>query len=473
MTKIRSNGNTIATRGNGGGIGTREMGDRINHRLQETREVRVRVESRTRGQMEEVDVIFDPTTPGQVNVRSQSGNTYVVDTEEDTCTCPDYYYRGRRCRHLDAVAIAEEQTPEGRMVGSTTDTDMNVSEALAQHIRSEEEEERSNIARTFTDDNHFYQDSPEEFDQDFERLKNTEVPYEYDNVLNGSDVTFGIELEFVDGDSNAIARELYGLGLCSSPSQERYHAIGTPGKWTMQRDGSVSVGRYGGEIVSPILKDTPQTWENLKTICEVAKRHGARVNTKTGGHVHVDADPLDGKRQRWRRLFKTVAGTEETLYRLAGGELGKFRGGSYASSAATTMKQGMRMRLPEEGSNYTFKQALRQGSFTRTQSVNLTKFTGGGQTIEVRAFNGSLTPGIIQANVKAAVGIVHTAERSRTQGMNEGLTTESYVRRGEQINNVDTNHKTKEAMIKFVDTLFTRKNDKEHIISVLAKNQWK
>lgn len=44
-------------------------------------------------------------------VVSESGATYVVDLGEGTCTCPDYRYRGGRCKHLRRVEFATGKRP--------------------------------------------------------------------------------------------------------------------------------------------------------------------------------------------------------------------------------------------------------------------------------------------------------------------------------------------------------------------------
>ena len=48
-------------------------------------------------------------------VVSQSGAAYLVDLGEGSCTCPDYRYRGGRCKHLRRVEFATgaRQIPDG------------------------------------------------------------------------------------------------------------------------------------------------------------------------------------------------------------------------------------------------------------------------------------------------------------------------------------------------------------------------
>ncbi|MDT9337662.1 amidoligase family protein [Clostridium perfringens] len=50
-------------------------------------------------------------------------------------------------------------------------------------------------------------------------------------------------------------------------------------------------------------------------MCDVAKIHGARVDQRCGGHVHINMEKLDTARQRWRRFFKTIEVYEDCIYR--------------------------------------------------------------------------------------------------------------------------------------------------------------
>ena len=43
-----------------------------------------------------------PVVTTRVVVKGSKGTDYFVDTEDQTCTCPGFQFRGR-CRHLDEV----------------------------------------------------------------------------------------------------------------------------------------------------------------------------------------------------------------------------------------------------------------------------------------------------------------------------------------------------------------------------------
>lgn len=464
MPKNRQNG-TIAGRSAEPDQDEREMSNRLQERIQQLGPITVEVESRTRRRRENVQVEFDDLNHASVTT---AGGIYHVDIGEGTCTCPDHVHRQGRCRHMEAVDIAREQSRQGMIAGSAADSEVSTNQLLSERQNAETASEIHNVNRVYVDDDFFYTENTEAFEFDLERLRDEPVPYYYDNALNGSDITFGIELEFVDGNSNAIAAELHSLGICGNSSMTGYHGHRTAGKWILERDSSVTSGDRGGELISPILTDTPETWRTIEKVCEVAKRHGARVNVETGGHVHVGvSDALDGKRQRWRRFFKMGVGFERVYERISGGEQGMFRGGHYAPSSQTQNRRGIGMRLPEDGETNEYLSTI--GSVGRKyQMINISPLATKG-TVEFRGFNGTLTPGIIQANVKYAAGVINSAERSRIRSSESA----SWRKRGRIINEYDINNqRSNDAIMRALDTVFSRREDKEHLLSVIAKNSW-
>jgi Putative amidoligase enzyme/SWIM zinc finger len=214
-------------------------------------------------------------------VDSESEQRYFVSGDIEACTCPDFQNRNSICRHINAVNSALGQAEEEIR-------ELESSELMAIRIQQDIRDEiQRNQEGQASDDGFFYCDNLEEFDRN------------YENILNGNTSTFGGELEFVGGNADAIASELYDLGITAAPYRLNYHArVSDNTKWKLERDGSVSSGSSGGELLSPVLKDTSETWRQIEIICEVEKRHGARVNQSCGRHVHIGMNKLDTARQR-------------------------------------------------------------------------------------------------------------------------------------------------------------------------------
>lgn len=128
----------------------------------------------------------------------------------------------------------------------------------------------------------------EQLHRQMKRLARSGVAAEYEreNVIGDPHQTFGVEIEFDGANPHEVARALHQAGLAASPHRESYHWRNRQqGMWTVERDATVS-----GEVVSPVLHDTPETWAQLERVCTILRDHGARVSTRTGGHVHVGAD---------------------------------------------------------------------------------------------------------------------------------------------------------------------------------------
>src|SRR3954451_12571892 len=133
--------------------------------------------------------------------------------------------------------------------------------------------------------------------------------------------TFGLEFEFATADAQWVAAELHARGLTASPEPDEYHGERTRGYWTVEQDHSVtsvfsggeSGATYvvGGEIVSPPLRDTPETWRQVATVLEVLRACGAEVNRSCGLHVHVGVEALLERDEGRKACPELAEGTKD------------------------------------------------------------------------------------------------------------------------------------------------------------------
>ncbi|WP_415348395.1 amidoligase family protein [Clostridium perfringens] len=467
MPKRRSNTIANTTEGLVGGSGSglsegviEELVNNVNNRFDNI--VTVPGLSRTRNRIEDINIF--PLGNNEYEVSSDEGGTYVVNMNDTSCQCGQYVYRNQCCRHLIAVREALGEVAEVDTINNVEATRraMDIRDEINRTIRGEEQE-----------DNHFYTDNEDAFDSDFNNITDSSIQYEYENVLNGNTSTFGIELEFVGGDADAIARELYDLGIVSAPRRLNYHSSSEAGKWKVERDGTVSLGITGGEIVSPVLKDTPETWRQIETICRIAKRHGARIDERCGGHVHIGMAKLDTARQRWRRFFKTIEVYEDCIYRAAGGDLGIIREDAlcYAKPFSERAAESKYIHFNMDNDDDVRNMARIISEGNRYYGINLTNIASNrAPTVEFRHFNGSLNPNQIQANIKMAAGIINASEKARFRDTED----EIFKKRGNILKNSSTSDgvKTKRKMMEFLDIAFPRKNDKKAILNVFKKTEW-
>lgn len=420
------------------------------------------VYSRTRRRSEDVLVNF--TGPAAAVVHSGSGHTYNVGIEPGhySCECPDFTIRHHRnpnyaCRHVRAALSAAGQTAPGAVAAASA-----AAEAAAAHVprRAEDAaaaERQDSVAGVWAEGTASYaaaagQIEPEVMvadDAAFAELwQQAQNPpeYLYSDVLPNPNMTFGLEIEFDGGDRQAIARDLYEEGLIAEPRQSGYHGGRTnPNLWAFERDASVT----GGELVSPIFRDTPTAWQQIEKVCEIVRRHGGRATAHCGGHVHIGtASPLDSQNSRWDRLLRLVKANEDLLFRLAaGGESGgTHRGTDYVRPVANVQSL-------DNTSHY--------------HGVNKRR-----ETAEFRYFNGTLDPRQIQANVRIAAGLVDTA--SKDDPAVDSRIPDRVLARGTQARRQAINGTPEDHGIvrNFLDTVFTRARDKAATLWLYATSRW-
>jgi len=425
------------------------------------------VYSRSRRQPEDVVVSF--TGPTRARALSGSGRSYNVNIEPGrySCECGDWVFRHHRdpnyaCRHIyaalraagrereaaeaAATAPAVIPLPAPRRLGDTSATEHRDatrevwSEATAAYEQAAAAAEPRRPEAPALDDAAF---------ADLWRQAQNPPEYQYSDVLPNPNMSFGIEIEFEGGNIHAIARDLYEEGLIAEPRRSGYHAGRiNPNLWAFEWDGSVSTTSGGGELISPVLRDTPTAWQQVEKVCEIIRRHGGRATRKCGNHVHIGtAEPLDSRNERWDRLLRLVRAHEDLLYRLgAGGESnGRHRGIDYANPVSR--------RTTLEGTGHY-------------HAVNKRR-----DTVEFRYFNGTLDPRQIQANIRVAAGIVDAATRDELD-----------QRIPDRVLELGTHHQRERAsgggredhsvIREFLDTVFARVRDKAAVLWLYATSRW-
>ncbi len=416
---------------------------------------------------------------GQAEVISGSGSTYHVDSIQNSCTCMDHRIRQRECRHLRAVneALGRNNSSDAadNEIQGESDRHIDVNGEI-NNLVSFDALELSEPEYNAQDDDFYYTDlSEQEFSEILTEASQGNLTYEYENVLNSSQATFGIEIEQVGGDNEAIARELRALGLNGSGRvlgySESHNRIPPEDreKWRVTLDSTVT-----GEIVSPILRDTPETWRQLEKVCEVIKRNGGTVNMRCGGHIHVGVDVLDNSKHRWRRYRKLISSFENLLYRLStNSDLPTHRGTRWSAPVANIYRHisDRIINIDEAGGQDALRGIAARFNFHGHASGVSTNnvATGAKPTIEFRTFNGSLNPAQIQNNVRVAVGIMEAAKNAQVKreiSRKRGNLLKNFI-------NIERPLTDEHAQIKnFLDIVFTRKKDKKLCLGAYSRSEW-
>lgn len=244
-------------------------------------------------------------------------------------------------------------------------------------------------------------------------------------------MTFGVELEvdFPDEDPDdlgstrqALAQRLYEEGLTSEPYVARWHYIGGEGEnrpggtyevrpdgWVCEFDRSVDDvdGERGVEIKSQILHDEPQTWQNLRRICEIVEELGGRATPRCGLHVNVSGAgfPTNDPRPH-ASLLRLAAAYDDTLVRMA------------HNPESAAQHRGRRHCAPNHVPVHGFRDVSEARQFAdHYNAINLGHMPdeynapSSSSRVEVRIFDSTLDPGRIQAQVALSVALVAAGRR--------------------------------------------------------------
>lgn len=316
------------------------------------------------------------------------------------------------------------------------------------------------------------------------------IPYMKENVLGGmatreSGQGFGVEIEYEfnpkfsykqqEAANKAIGLALFRANLIPDKHQTDYHAaqqngyvdvqIDSEGKgtWSFEDDGSVD----GGEIVSPIMYDEKDTWDNLEKVIQILKDNGAIPTENAGSHVHVGTGFYGSSPEKYAELIQLMNQHEDVLYRLASDpSRGSHRGINYASPISVVNPVG-------------FKKITTVRSQTnRYSAMNLYSISGTKDDhTEFRLFDATLDPGAIQTQIKLAVAMTHAAVRANPKD----ITPRSKEPLGAHFKKKDILKTLKKAetleeetttLRSLLDTLFVRREDKAQVVSIFANTRW-
>lgn len=307
--------------------------------------------------------------------------------------------------------------------------------------------------------------NPEQNDQ-FSKLKGlnlqeliTEIEnfdFHYRKLLNiPEDMTFGTELEYEQVNKNQIDK----------------FVTQNLSEWTSKFDMSLY---KGGEITSPILTNTEQTWQELKSICDLLKTKKAITDQNAGGHIHLGAHTLGTDYKKWRKMFKIYIAYEHILFRFGFGDKISARKEilGYAAPIADKLYESLQeiedfenLRnviyiIPNESKN----QAI---NFRNIHSYSI-KNKKAKNTLEFRNLNASIEETIWQNNINAyAHLLLSTSSKTydeefidyKLQHERVSFETDSYMYHEVCLKNA----------LEFVDLIFNNNLDKVYFLKQYLK----
>lgn len=306
--------------------------------------------------------------------------------------------------------------------------------------------------------------------------------YETSSVLNGiGDAEeharkFGVELEVVFPDSfdsygarEAVARELAAAELSAHDFVGGYHSGRRAGwdKWTAEDDTTVDL-----EIVSPIMHDTPEHWSQLQQVCDIIKSNGGSVNYQTGSHVHISTGDYGNNVATHAALLDEFSRYSDILYRLGSNpETKTHRGTEWCRPNVT---QGSVSGSGQREANYSIASYLQAPHST---AVNFDASGVGAKShAEVRLWDGSLNPKVVQMQVMLTAAMTEVASQ-RVNHEDEDVFT--YSDASEQLplgtgkaTIFESKEKETAKFREMLDRYFPRESDRKRFIALWETTKW-
>ena len=222
----------------------------------------------------------------------------------------------------------------------------------------------------------------------------------YRDSLNlNKDTSFGYEIEFEGCSQISVVNHL---------NNNNYDG------WKCKHDSSLH--GPSGEVVSPILHDKKEDWEQLKRVCEFLEKKGAITNDDTGGHIHVGVQSLGNDIDAWLNLFLIYTSYEHVIFRFFYADkigprtgiekyakpIGDFLYSVIKKMNKDTTKRDLYTLLDNDRySAMNFRNIVFWDDFDKEEERN---------TIEFRGFNGSTNEGVLQNNVLFLGNLLDTAK---------------------------------------------------------------
>lgn len=298
---------------------------------------------------------------------------------------------------------------------------------------------------------------------------------------------FGVELEFdIKRGVNKsealrkIGQELYAAGLTNTERQTHYHAAAQNGyaKWSFEQDCTVDA-----ELVSPIMKDTPENWAQMQTAIEIITRNGGTATTRCGSHVHVSTASYGLSTAKHAELLRTVNQNEDVLYRLASDpSRGKHRGTRWCAPNVNDSQDDI--DTDTQNGHAVLGHHTSHGLGLNFEGTARSEFMK--SNIEFRMWDATLDPAAIQQQVVVSAAITDYAERNAIENGGSKKPTDDRKRIGNgklkekaaldaagvSKHNAETFKEANGHVAEFLDKLFRKNEDKKGVAALFAMTNW-
>ena len=265
--------------------------------------------------------------------------------------------------------------------------------------------------------------------------------------------TFGHELEFENAHIETIKKYL------RTKNDE----------WYVMPDPSL---KKGGEIPTPILKDSERCWKEIKEIIDFINDH-ATIEENCGGHIHVGHQVLGDSNKAILNFLKLWATYEHVIYRFAYGKETKPRNAIKEYAKPISNKFWETYHEFKDDLDIPKEEIIKKVSIIRNIGASLKYLLPYERpdidTIEFRCPNGSLDPIIWQNNTNVFVKMLYYC---KSNSFNNEIIDLRHEKRKTIYSILDnySDFYLKDAL-EFADLIFNNNTDKIYFLKQYVKEK--
>ncbi len=268
----------------------------------------------------------------------------------------------------------------------------------------------------------------------------------------------------------ALGQKLFGRGLTKKPGIQPYHQqraanlLAGRQEFTTARDGWRFEADIttGGEIITPVLHDTPETWHDLEFVVVNVRLVGGTTSTSASTHIGVGAHDYGDTTQHATELMELTLSNQDVLIRLS-------------QNPAADRHRGLMHAALNPVPRAGFRSIKQMQKFDRYSAIGFSGFTGGQDGyFEFRTFDGSLDLGVIQAQAKIALGLAAAVPRNagKLLPMPGERVGDHFRLKGWSELSRDERTASTRSFRELVDLIFTRPLDKAQAAALFAATSW-
>lgn len=269
---------------------------------------------------------------------------------------------------------------------------------------------------------------------------------DYRDRLNFNDNTFGIEVEYEGLDYTKLLDDIsYFTGWQSMPEKGF---------------------EVGGELVSPVYKDDPMNWNDIKEVLTLIKNKKG-THAEGGAHVHVGAQSIKDY-DSLMKLLLLYTSYEDVLYRF--GFMDRLNARKTLINAASPLSIDLASDIDEIMSKHNIKAINhRYERFYGINFLNLSSLKNMKEknTIEFRYANGTFDPVLWQNHVNTCVKLVEASHKDLDV---EKLLYIVYLIRETRMNYCGFGKLDINRAMKFCDIIFDNALDKTNFMKQYIKD---